>query len=213
MPDGGLTITSFVNVRQEVDKPFIKFPDKLKAALGKQIDNITIQEILLKHLAVESTNPDCQKVVRPLWASTVTEMLKEGLSENQHCNNFASWGSCYDKCLLWIKSLLFLQEAGSYEMLVPPEQWRFWRTRHICSCCRRWQHYVKQCQSKFPKGGKLLPAISMGPSGNHQQSIEGNFCMDGKSSPTALIPANALKAHTAGSARMDLASTITITVI
>lgn len=66
MPDGGLTITSFVNVRQEVDKPFIKFPDKLKAALGKQIDNITTQEILLKHLAVESTNPDCQKVVRPL---------------------------------------------------------------------------------------------------------------------------------------------------
>lgn len=44
----GLTTTSFVNVRHGADEPFIKFPDKLKAALHKQIDNITARPILLK---------------------------------------------------------------------------------------------------------------------------------------------------------------------
>lgn len=39
--DGGLATTSFVNIRQEVDEPFIKFLDKLKATLDKQIDNFT----------------------------------------------------------------------------------------------------------------------------------------------------------------------------
>lgn len=66
VPDSGLTTTSFVNIRQGADKPFIKFLDKLKATLDKQIDNITAREILLKQLAVENANPNCQKVLQTL---------------------------------------------------------------------------------------------------------------------------------------------------
>lgn len=89
--DGGLTTTSFVNIWWGADGPF-KFLDKLKATLDKQIDNLTTREILLKQLPVENANPNCQKVLQPLRAPTVIEMLKacQGISTAGH---FAVGGS------------------------------------------------------------------------------------------------------------------------
>lgn len=46
--DDGLVTTSFVNLRQRADEPFIKFLDKLKVILDMQRDNVTSWETSLK---------------------------------------------------------------------------------------------------------------------------------------------------------------------
>lgn len=122
--DSGLATTSFVSIRQGADEPFIKFLDKLKVALDKQIDNITAQEILLKQLAVENTNPDCQKVLQPLQAPTVVEMLKacQGIGTASHNMTWLSEALAMMSACSGSSVCFSIREAGSHEKQMPPEQ-------------------------------------------------------------------------------------------
>lgn len=63
-PDGTTPIQNFSDIRQ--DETFIKFVDRLKDSIDKQIDSPQARKELLNKLAVSNANPEGKKVIRGL---------------------------------------------------------------------------------------------------------------------------------------------------
>lgn len=78
-PDGNTPQKSFFNIRQDMDETFIKFIDRLKDAIDKQIDCPRARELLLSKLAVSTANAECKKIIRALPSGpepTIQQMVE-----------------------------------------------------------------------------------------------------------------------------------------
>lgn len=162
VPDSGLAATSFVDVKQAADEPFIKFLDKLKVALDNQIDNVTVQEILLKQLAVENTNPDCQRILRPLRAPTVIEMLKA-------CQGISTAS----------QNMTLLSEPLTTMSVLS--------RLSISFSCGKPAHVRRECPRKKRGSGERSMLHTL-----LEKTALCEQCVESKSSPTALVNSNAL---------------------
>ncbi|XP_064267004.1 uncharacterized protein LOC135294964 [Passer domesticus] len=66
VPDGNKPELDFTEIKQGIDEPYIKFLDRLKMALEKQIPIDRARQELLKRLAISNANPTCKKALRTL---------------------------------------------------------------------------------------------------------------------------------------------------
>lgn len=62
VPEAGKQRQQFVHIKPEPGKPFMKFLDRLNYSLQKQVENEAARDYILKQLAVENANPDCQRL-------------------------------------------------------------------------------------------------------------------------------------------------------
>ncbi|XP_015504899.1 endogenous retrovirus group K member 6 Gag polyprotein-like [Parus major] len=79
VPDGSRPDFDFADVRQDPNEPYIKFLDRLKLALDRQILLERAKEELLKRLAVANANEQCKRVLRTLPIDpepTIPEMVE-----------------------------------------------------------------------------------------------------------------------------------------
>lgn len=138
------------------------------------MENEEAWEVLLKNLAIENANKDCQKVLLPLFSPTLLEMVdmysKIGTMQHQ-CNMMAS--------------------AFTAMKLNSQHSFTCGRLGHLCwnchnkkapgppvylKCCIEW--HVNQCHSCFAKGGQSMQ-------GNGSESVMG--AQNDKSSRSADI--------------------------
>jgi len=57
---------SFVKIIQGNEEEYSQFIGKLKDAIEKSFKDVTLQNIILKQLAFENSNEECQSVLRPI---------------------------------------------------------------------------------------------------------------------------------------------------
>ena len=57
---------SFVKITQGHEEEYAQFIGKLKDAIEKSIRDETLQNIILKQLAFENANEECQSMLRPI---------------------------------------------------------------------------------------------------------------------------------------------------
>ena len=68
---------SFVKIIQGHEEAYSQFIGKLKDAIEKSIKDVTLQNIILKQLAFENTNEECQSMLRPIReTNSLMEYLK-----------------------------------------------------------------------------------------------------------------------------------------
>lgn len=72
MPDGRSATQSFSSVSQNNES--CVFVDRLQLAIQRQIENTEAAEILLKRLASENANKDCQEVVKDIYTKPDTTL-------------------------------------------------------------------------------------------------------------------------------------------
>lgn len=78
IPDTNSSNASFTSIKQEAAEPYIKFLDHLQNTQERQVENQAGRDALLKQLAVENTNADCQKVLHSVKNAdpSITDMIK-----------------------------------------------------------------------------------------------------------------------------------------
>ena len=64
--DSALSDGSFVKIFQGPREEYTQFLGKLKDAIEKSIKDAKLQQMLLKQLAFENANEDCQNVIWPI---------------------------------------------------------------------------------------------------------------------------------------------------
>ena len=74
MPDGRSATQSFSSVRQENNESYYAFVNRLQLAIQRQIENPEAAEILLKQLAFENANEDCQEVLKGIYTKPDTTL-------------------------------------------------------------------------------------------------------------------------------------------
>jgi transcriptional regulator CtsR len=82
---------SFVKIIQGHEKEYSQFIGKLKDAIEKYIKDVTLQNIILKQLAFENANEECQSILRPIQeTSSLMEYLKayKDIRSNSHRTKF-----------------------------------------------------------------------------------------------------------------------------
>ena len=57
---------SFVKIIQGHEEEYSQFIGKLKDAVEKSIKDVTLQNVILKQLAFENSNKECQSMLRPI---------------------------------------------------------------------------------------------------------------------------------------------------
>ena len=57
---------SFVKILQRPTKKYVQFIDKLKEAIDHSLKDTSLQKIILKQLAFDNANKDCQAIIRPI---------------------------------------------------------------------------------------------------------------------------------------------------
>ena len=68
---------SFVKITQGHEEKYAQFIGKLKDAIEKSIRDETLQNIILKQLAFENANEECQSMLRPIRETgSLMEYLK-----------------------------------------------------------------------------------------------------------------------------------------
>lgn len=65
-PDGTTPQLSFADICQSTDETYIKFIDRLKDTIDKQVDFPRAKEERLNKLAVSNANENCKKIIRAL---------------------------------------------------------------------------------------------------------------------------------------------------
>lgn len=131
VPEAGKQRQPFVHIKPEPGKPFMKFLDRLNDALQKQVENEAARDYILKQLAVENANPDCQKALQPLKNPSIDDMISAcmHIGSRQH-------------------ELSLLTEAFA-AMTVKSQQSYF---------CGQYRHFQKNCsKANTNKGG--VPGI------------------------------------------------------
>lgn len=66
IPDGKTPLQNFSTIHQDINESFIKFVDRLKEAIERQIDNPEAQEELLRKMAATNANEETKKIIRVL---------------------------------------------------------------------------------------------------------------------------------------------------
>ncbi|XP_053795420.1 uncharacterized protein LOC128786271 isoform X2 [Vidua chalybeata] len=66
IPDGTTPLQNFSSILQGPDETFIKFVDRLKEAIDRQIENVEAREELLQKMALTNANPETKKILRAL---------------------------------------------------------------------------------------------------------------------------------------------------
>lgn len=64
--DSSLSDGSFVKIFQGPNEEYAQFLGKLKDAIEKSIRDANVQQMILKKLAFENADEDCQNVIRPI---------------------------------------------------------------------------------------------------------------------------------------------------
>lgn len=66
----------------------MQFIDRLRNAVDKQVENADARNMILKQLAVENANKDCQKIIRPVKNPTLLHMIEACSRVGKYtCNN------------------------------------------------------------------------------------------------------------------------------
>lgn len=66
IPDGKTPLQNFSTIHQDINESFIKFVDRLKETIERQIDNPEAQEELLWKMAATNANEETKKIIRVL---------------------------------------------------------------------------------------------------------------------------------------------------
>lgn len=69
-PDGFVPTQSFTNIKHRIDETFIKFVDRLKIALERQIESPEARKEGLNKMAMANANAKCKVILRSLPLET-----------------------------------------------------------------------------------------------------------------------------------------------
>ena len=162
--DSATSDGSFVKILQGPTEEYAHFISKLKEAIDCSLKDASLREIILKQLAFNNANEDCQAIIRPIRGQGgVMEYLKacRNLGTIQHKAKIATLETlnvsqrCKAKCFNCGKPGHFGKQCRL------PRQTGF----YLYPRCKKGNHWLHECCSKFDKQDNALP-IQKPPSGN-----------------------------------------------
>lgn len=161
-------------IKQGAKEPFMSFVEKLMGAIERQVFDAHIREMLVKQLAHDNANADCQNVIEtlpgdPTLEAMITACGKVGSVEhkmsalatamsamhmsNQKCYCCGQTGHVKANCPTKNR------KGGAEQVAVGAA---------TCLKCRKLGHFAKQCKSKFHANSQPLQ------SGNCRKSAKGH---------------------------------------
>ncbi|XP_071658837.1 uncharacterized protein [Patagioenas fasciata] len=182
-----------LTIKQGPKEPFLSFVEKLQAAVERQVFDAHLREMLVKQLARDNANEDCQKVIEtlprdPALEAMITACAKVGSVEHEMTALATAMAvarvqeyTCYG-CGQNGHVRFACPHKGRQVLKGISKTGNVWGTDSlICFKCRKHGHFAKQCHSKFHSNGQPLQQ------GNAKKSAKG--CMQTQI-PQSTMPCN-----------------------
>lgn len=155
VPEAGKHRQPFVRIKQETNKPFMKFLGRLNEALEKQIDYEQAREYIFKQLAVENANPDCQKVLQPLRNPSIGDMLNACMNVGSRQRDLSVIAEAFAALSLKSQQCFLCGQYGHLRKDCLKLKQNNKRPG-ICPRCQKGPHFPNQYRSKFDRNGQPL---------------------------------------------------------
>ncbi|XP_064901033.1 endogenous retrovirus group K member 5 Gag polyprotein-like isoform X1 [Columba livia] len=184
----------YTAIKQGPKEPFLSFAEKLQAAVERQVFDANVRGLLVKQLARDNANTDCQKVIEtlpgdPTLEAMITACAKVGSVEHKMTALAAAMAAAktqYQKCYERGRN-------GHVRLISPHKNKQASKAVHTpvydtasvtCFKCGKKGHFSKQCHSRYHSNGQLLPQ------GNDKKSMKGRVQTQMPPSTTLCNPGN-----------------------
>ncbi|XP_056179595.1 endogenous retrovirus group K member 6 Gag polyprotein-like [Falco biarmicus] len=146
----------YTAIKQGPKEPFLPFVENLQHAVASQVFDPHLRDMLVRQLAKDNANIDCQKVIEGLPGEPSLEAMisacdKVGTVEHKLTVLAAMQMKCYSCGKLGHRK----QDCPSKKQQAPRP--KLSSAMIPCLCCGKKGHFAKQCNSRYNKEGFLLP--------------------------------------------------------
>lgn len=166
---------SYAKCLQGPKEPFSDFVERLERRLQKQVDNPSLQEFLLLHLAYKNANGDCRRALESLPDDrTLPEMVRAcqdvGTTAHQAQVFAAALTEALRVCFQCGKSGHLRAQCRQPSKTAPgprrpsPSPAAAQKSSRqggggpaLCPRCEKGKHWASQCRSRLHKDGRPLP--------------------------------------------------------
>ncbi|XP_050842332.1 uncharacterized protein LOC127060969 [Serinus canaria] len=134
--DESMPSSRFSTIKQGADESFIKFVDRIKDALEKQIESPEARKELLCKLAMSNSNAKCKTILRslPIDTDPTIEQMLECCTRHLSTDNTVAQA---------VAKGIAEGVSGAYAVIASKEQAR-------CHHCSNIGHYIKDCPERTP---------------------------------------------------------------
>lgn len=135
-PDDSTPTQYFSTIKQGIDESFIKFVDRIKDALEKQIESTEARKELLCKLAMSNANEKCKTILRalPLDTEPTIEQMLESCTRHL---------STDDTVAQAVTKGVAEGVSSAYAVIASKDQVR-------CYHCGDFGHFIKDCPERSP---------------------------------------------------------------
>ncbi|KAJ7423429.1 hypothetical protein BTVI_09727 [Pitangus sulphuratus] len=199
----------YASIRQDTKEPYLPFVERLLAAIEKQVYDASLREVLVKQLARDNANADCQKIIDALPGDPSLDDMVQACSKvgsvdhkmTALANAMAAVTTTGHRCASCSKKGYQKTEYSQKSKNTPTQS-----AITTCLRCGKVGHFAKNCQSTHHADGHVL---------------SGNMCSDTSTCPdrpadpalpetTSLC--DQLSGGTKGAAGMDVSTASTVTI-
>ena len=160
-------------IKQGAKEPFLSFVEKLMGAIERQVFDAHIREMLVKQLARDNANTECQKVIEtlpgdPTLEAMITACGKVGSVEHK----MSALATAMSAMRMSDQKCYCCGQTGHVKANCPAKNRKGGAGQvpvgaATCLKCGKLGHFAKPCKSKFHANGQPLQ------SGNCRKSAKG----------------------------------------